>query len=333
MIIVNGVKYITLDDELFVNGKKVLEAYANGEKVYPDDRSTYFKIDADLEWSGMVNGPTVGMIGVYEFPFKLGPVDITFHRTIYLRTRDPMTYGDLIDVIDQANSGYYIQNFSAKTVDDNFSVQTDTNMLNNWGDFAGIEYTSSGWRVSIDKGEIVVPGLEAQDIQNISVVNYKYDENGTIVVTGYLVSGEIYRVQLIELDANEQTITVPAYAFNRTKKYNNYYYETGGEITIPPCIVPEKLPVLLLDDSRQLTIRSGFTLNYVYRQEYVKSGFSLLSPAAGALEISYVLKSMTNDSYYGIDDAKATNCTVTTISRDEYNAIDEASTSVLVYKV
>ena len=36
MIIVNNIEYKTLNDELFVNGKKVYEVYVNNVKVYPD---------------------------------------------------------------------------------------------------------------------------------------------------------------------------------------------------------------------------------------------------------------------------------------------------------
>jgi hypothetical protein len=36
MIVVNGREYKTLSDEFFVNGKKVYEAYVNGELVYPE---------------------------------------------------------------------------------------------------------------------------------------------------------------------------------------------------------------------------------------------------------------------------------------------------------
>jgi hypothetical protein len=40
-IIVNGYEHRTLSQPLYVNGKRVMEAYANGVKVYPDDGIRY----------------------------------------------------------------------------------------------------------------------------------------------------------------------------------------------------------------------------------------------------------------------------------------------------
>lgn len=37
MIVVNGREYRTLQDVIYANGRQVLEAYVNGQKVYPDD--------------------------------------------------------------------------------------------------------------------------------------------------------------------------------------------------------------------------------------------------------------------------------------------------------
>lgn len=61
MIVVNGMEYRTLDDELTVNGKKVREAYANGAQVYPDNRDIHHSYvvatgEADVDLSSLYTG-------------------------------------------------------------------------------------------------------------------------------------------------------------------------------------------------------------------------------------------------------------------------------------
>ena len=36
MVVANGHEFITLRDEMYVNGKRVYEVYVNGVKVYPE---------------------------------------------------------------------------------------------------------------------------------------------------------------------------------------------------------------------------------------------------------------------------------------------------------
>jgi len=40
MILVNGSEYRTLQQKLYANGKQVLQAYCNGDLVYPEREDT-----------------------------------------------------------------------------------------------------------------------------------------------------------------------------------------------------------------------------------------------------------------------------------------------------
>lgn len=60
MVVANGHEFITLRDEMYVNGKRVYEVYVNGVKVYPEGGGdTLFIVDH----SGSMNGwsPAYGM--------------------------------------------------------------------------------------------------------------------------------------------------------------------------------------------------------------------------------------------------------------------------------
>lgn len=53
MIVVNGIDFGTLEDPIYVNGERVLEVWANGVKVYPEEKKVnryamFFKFSSDV---------------------------------------------------------------------------------------------------------------------------------------------------------------------------------------------------------------------------------------------------------------------------------------------
>lgn len=118
MIEVNGKQFITLNDEMFVNGQKVMRAYANGSQVYPSGGGTLIKFRGESSLS------TVKIY--YTDPKRIKDLlplnDVTvvhsFRGSFVACIRcgyysHPFTYG---------NHGLVIQNYNEKRGFDDYSV-------------------------------------------------------------------------------------------------------------------------------------------------------------------------------------------------------------------
>lgn len=121
MIEVNGKQFITLDDEMFVNGQKVMRAYANGSQVYPSGGGTLIKFRGESSLSTInsyfkenpYNGPQLGRLTdatvVHSFRGSFVACIRTGYNAKPLFYRD---FGTVIQNIDEkrgfeAGTGFY----------------------------------------------------------------------------------------------------------------------------------------------------------------------------------------------------------------------------------
>lgn len=204
MIIVNGNRFKSLNDKIYINGKRVIEVYAGNNKVYP----TMVMNDYDLNIPGITyilfqgDATFRSYEGVRTFPvlwkYTIVPNYVIGYKVLlsydgwfsvitseYFNLKDPIvTYAQGIQ-----NAGYDVENHGALTIYCNFKIINER-------DHPGHIIDGDIELLDIDAKDLVkrIGQAEVDDMLNKGIYSdYIYKYNNDRYLIGTLELNSVYR--------------------------------------------------------------------------------------------------------------------------------------------